>query len=206
MKRKIFLTIAIILTIGTLVLLGLTFALVHAIVWSGVYAIVLAIPCFVVCLFIMGIALIFFNEAKPKSGFRIAHNITLPLIVVIGLLIDIGVENLSFNIYTSFSPSKWETISTDYKVYMAEDFLSKYDVTNMTMNDVIDLLGEPDEEGDIAVSSQDYPYCYRYYAGRAVGREAGGMLFLLDFYMEDEGKELIISAYDLYRSPYEITL
>lgn len=195
MKYKIFLGIGIFFGLVTLFFAGLSCYFVHLAVWLSGIAFIFVFVSLLAAIFFMVPALIFFNESKPVSAARIAVNIALPALVIGGLLIDIGVENLVSSIYVTYSPSKWQTVGSYYKTEMARDFLSKYEVKGMSINDITELLGEPDSEGETE-DTEEYPYRFRYDCGKPV-RIHCHYNYYLDFFTAGSDRNLVIHDYSL---------
>lgn len=202
-KKRIFLIISIIAGLLFLVFLGICFYWMHRLVWESAWAVIYMFIYLGMALVFMIVGLIFFNEAGIKGAVRIAVNIAAPLIMLIGPGADIAIERISFDAYTSFSPEKWLTVDEGYKYVMTNDFLAKYEVKGMKVEEVVSLLGEPQEEGSLA-EGETYAYYFRYDCGRPTTRYAIEHYFL-DFYTMGEDRTISISDYSFKESQFSPT-
>lgn len=203
MKKRVCLIVSIVAGILFLVSLGFAFYWMHFLVWNSPLGIVYMAISLGIAFALLIVGLIFFNEAGFEGAPRIAVNITFPLLLLIGPGVDIAAERISFDAYTSFSPEKWLTIDEGYKYVMTNDFLNKYEVKGMKMEEVVSLLGEPNNEGALA-EGEEYSYYFRYDCGRPVTRYAIEHYYL-DFYSMGEDKTLTIMDYSFEESQFSPT-
>lgn len=200
MKNKIFAVITIILIVVSFCFLGLAIYSLHRAIWesAGIFVIVAILVTIFACSS-MSIALMFFNFANPRKGLRMGVNIALPGIVVGGLATSFFVERAAFRNYISFTPEKWQSIDSRYKLDMTSDFLDKYDVKEMTVNQVVDLLGEPYSEGKV-IGSSEYNYQYSYDCGVPINASTSDPYILKFYTLGIADKDAMIVAYSLRQS------
>lgn len=109
--------------------------------------------------------------------------------VLLGLLIFIFVQNL-FRISLSntsvekFSVEKWKSTSETQRSDMLDDMFKQYDFKNMTVSQVVELLGEGRKDSDSKYKK------IRYLVGTAVIDYV-----FLEFFYDDNGKILF---YDVH--------
>lgn len=195
MKKIIPVVILIIALVGSLVGFGVSLYCVHFGVWSSPSNFIFLIPSLGGAILLLGLAIVIFFGLDSSLWQKIVIYVALPVVIIGGFFLDLGIENLSFNIYTSFAPEKWLTIESKYKLEMANDFLSKYEVKGMKMNEIVSLLGEPAEEGEVE-SSEEYSYRYSYDCGRPIKRYALSS-YRLDFFANGDNRDLEVVAYSL---------
>lgn len=191
MKEKIFFALFLIFGVATLIFLGLSLYWIHLMVWNSPWAVMNVIPFLVTSAILAVPTLVFLDICKPHKVMKIITCIALPGLILILPVLDFGIENLALDIHVGFSPEKWLRIEEKYRAEMAENFLSHYEVRGMEMGEIVSLLGEPDEEGDLEKPTEEYSYYYRYDCGDSALRD-GPYHYMMDFYTADKEASIII--------------
>ncbi|MDO5330727.1 MAG: hypothetical protein Q4F15_04820 [Bacillota bacterium] len=168
----------------------------HIAVWDSGIALVYIALCCVAIFFLSIISLILFNISGVSGPAKVAVSLSFVAILMAGFPIDYGIETACYNAYISFSPEKWQNVDGQYKAPMARDFLDRYEVKEMQVNEIVELLGEPQEEGLIRESGQEYDYYFRYDCGSPTHWH-GPYPWALDFYTSGDDRGLTILDYQL---------
>lgn len=175
---------------------GVTFYLMHLFFWDSFIYVFYAIPCVIMAFLSLCGCMVYYNLIELPVKARVLVDVIVPFLIVGGIPLDIGIERLSYQNYVSFTPEKWKTIEDAYKCDMALDFLGKYEVVGMTMNEIVSLLDEPQREGPLESSNRDYTYYYDYSCG-SPKTGLGIDSYLLTFYTMGESRDLVVVNYVL---------
>ena len=84
---------------------------------------------------------------KRTKIFLTVLAVFLLIVVIMGSIFCIRLveSRKKFKEEVSFTVEKWQNVPENLKLYMAEDFLEKYEVVGMQREEIISYLGESDE-------------------------------------------------------------
>jgi len=181
-------TLAVVYT-GYLTLLGFS---LHDFIWHlNIGFIFIAILGFyvVILIAILLFVTIFFNHKyKTIRGKTLALSLTLVFTVpLLGLVSYRVADQINYDEHYAFTTEKWLAADQNTRGRLIESFREQYDIVGLSLEEVTDLLGQPDE------TSEEYIY---YYIG-----EYKAIIAIDPFiYMISLDNNLIVVAENIYSS------
>ncbi|MCR4911755.1 MAG: helix-turn-helix domain-containing protein [Bacilli bacterium] len=132
---------------GTAIAFLIAFIIVFSIyLWKGTTSIVSVFLLGIFAIISLAAYDVLIITLLKRRREKMALSISVNLLMILAASATFLINLWSFSDFVSYSKEKWLTISQEYKYYVAEDFLNKNNIIDMTTEQIKSYLDQPEIE------------------------------------------------------------